>query len=350
MEGELWQEAYRVVREEGNRQPPRARLKYPDAVIVLVLLWAALHDRPVSWACDGRNWAGCGRGRRPGSLPSAATVSRRLRTVGALGLLGRALARLGDKAPPALVRRVDGKPLPVGGFSKDRDAKWGQAVDHKARGYKLFLVWGAGVVPDAWKLGPMSEAEPVAAAKDLVPKLIGGGYLLGDGIYDSNPTHAACDACGFQLVAPRKDPHAGLGHCPHEPGRLRSIALLETPAPGDLPLTGSRPCPAPFARALYDRRGDIERELVGWCSFGGAASVVQLRLRDAAAAELGPHPAPRRLLVGRKAPDQRPAPVPPAWHRCVTHCPGGRVPRADSGYGASCFRSISTSLVGCWQV
>jgi len=269
MEGELWQEAYRVVREEGNRQPPRARLKYPDAVIVLVLLWAALHDRPVSWACDGRNWAGCGRGRRPGSLPSAATVSRRLRTVGALGLLGRALARLGDKAPPALVRRVDGKPLPVGGFSKDRDAKWGQAVDHKARGYKLFLVWGAGVVPDAWKLGPMSEAEPVAAAKDLVPKLIGGGYLLGDGIYDSNPTHAACDACGFQLVAPRKDPHAGLGHCPHEPGRLRSIALLETPAPGDLPLTGSRPCPAPFARALYDRRGDIERELGGWCSFGG---------------------------------------------------------------------------------
>ena len=265
MEGELWQEAYRVVREEGNRQTPRGRLRYADAAIVIVLVWAALHDRPVSWACDARHWAGCGRGRRPRDLPSAATMSRRLRTVGTLGLLERVLRRLGDKAPPALVRRVDGKPLPVGGFSKDRDARWGQAVDHKARGYKLFLVWGGGVVPDAWKLGPMNEPEPQAAARDLVPRLSGGGYLLGDGLYDSNPLHAACDARGFQLVAPRKAPGSGLAHRAHEPGRLRSMALLETPAPGDLPLSG----PSPFARALYDRRGDIERELGGWCSFGG---------------------------------------------------------------------------------
>ena len=265
MEGELWEEAYRVVREEGNRQPPSGRLTYPEAVVVAVLVWAALHDRPVSWACDRRHWAGCGRGRRPARLPSPATMSRRLRTVGVLGLLGRVLARLGGKAPPALVRRVDGKPLPVGGFSKDRDARWGQAVDHKARGYKLFLVWGSGVVPDAWKLGPMNEPEPQAAARDLVPRLAGGGYLLGDGLYDSNPLHAACGARGFQLVAPRKHPGAGLAHCPHEPGRLRSIALLETPAPGGPPAAG----PAPFARALYDRRGDIERDLGGWCTFGG---------------------------------------------------------------------------------
>jgi hypothetical protein len=265
MEGELWAQAYRVVREEGNRQPRRRRLTHADAVVVLVLVWAALHDRPVSWACDRRHWAGCGRGRRPRRLPSAATMSRRLRTVAVLGLLERVLGRLADKAPPALVRRVDGKPMPVGGFSKDREARWGQAVDHKARGYKLFLVWGAGVVPDAWKLGPMSEPEPQAAARDLVPRLAGGGYLLGDGLYDSNPLHAACDAHGLQLVAPRKQPGASLGHCPHEPGRLRSIALLETPAPGDLPGSG----PAPFAAALYNRRGDIERELGGWCSFGG---------------------------------------------------------------------------------
>src|SRR5688500_11302550 len=98
MEGELWAQAYRVVREEGNRQPPSGRLTYPDAVVVLVLLWAALHDRPVSWACDRRHWAGCGRGRRRRRrrLPSSATMSRRLRTVGVLALLGRVLTRLGD--------------------------------------------------------------------------------------------------------------------------------------------------------------------------------------------------------------------------------------------------------------
>ena len=264
MEDELWREAYRVVCEEGKRQTPHPGTTYPDWVIVLVLLWAAIHDRPVSWACEVRHWAGAGRGRRPRRLPSASTMSRRLRTVGVLGLLQRVLARLGGLVPPALVRRVDGKPLPVGGFSKDRDARWGRAVDHKARGYKLFLVWGAGVVPDAWKLGPMNEAEQ-AAARDLVPRLPTGGYLLGDGLYDSNPLHGVCDAHGVQLVAPRKQPGAGLAHCDHEPGRLRSIALLETAAPGDLPAAA----PAPFARALYDRRGDIERDLGGWCSFAG---------------------------------------------------------------------------------
>ena len=265
MEDELWHEAYRVVRDEGKRQSVDARKAYADWVIVLVLLWAALHDRPVSWACDARHWAGCGRGRRPRRLPSAATMSRRLRTLGVLGLLQRVLGRLGDRVPPALVRRVDGKPMPVGGFSKDRDARWGQAVDHKARGYKLFLAWGGGVVPDAWTLGPMNEAEPVVAARDLVPRLATGGYLLGDGLYDSNPLHAACDERGLQLVAPRKQPGSGLAHCRHEPGRLRSIALLETPAAGDPPAAA----PAPFARALYERRGDIERDLGGWCSFAG---------------------------------------------------------------------------------
>ena len=273
MEGELWPEAYRVVREEAR--PAQAataqRLTHVDAVIVLVLVWAALHDRPISWACHKRHWIGCGCGRRPRQLPSSATMSRRLRTVGVLGLLERLVSRLGDRCPPALVRRVDGKPLIVGGFSKDRDARWGQAVDHKARGYKLFLVWGGGVVPDAWTLGPLCQAEPVVARETLVPQLTGGGYLLGDVLYDSNPLHAECDRRGFQLIAPRKKPGAGLAHsrrdgeAGHESGRLRSIALLETPAPGDLPAAA----PAPFARELYNRRGDIERDLGGWCSFGG---------------------------------------------------------------------------------
>jgi hypothetical protein len=32
MEGERWKEAHRMVREEGNRQPRRARLTHADAV------------------------------------------------------------------------------------------------------------------------------------------------------------------------------------------------------------------------------------------------------------------------------------------------------------------------------
>ena len=81
--------------------------------------------------------------------------------------------------PPTLARRVDGKPLPVGGSVRTGQAppplgarRW-QAADHKERGYKLFLVWGGGgVVPDAWHVGPMGEAE-VAVAQRPVPELAG---------------------------------------------------------------------------------------------------------------------------------------------------------------------------------
>lgn len=46
---------YHEVRAVGER----VRQKYvphPPWVIAAVLLWAALHDRPVSWACDPRHW------------------------------------------------------------------------------------------------------------------------------------------------------------------------------------------------------------------------------------------------------------------------------------------------------
>ena len=92
-------------------------------------------------------------------------------------LIERVLARLGAPAPPALARRVDGKPLVVvGPHGKDRDARWAcWAATAKARGYKQFVARGRGVVPDAWTLGPMNLGEPTAAARELVPRLAGGG-------------------------------------------------------------------------------------------------------------------------------------------------------------------------------
>jgi hypothetical protein len=57
-------------------------------VLVAVLLWAALHDRPVSWACQPRHWSTTTL--RPPRLPSAATMSRRIDGV-AVGLLLRVL-------------------------------------------------------------------------------------------------------------------------------------------------------------------------------------------------------------------------------------------------------------------
>ena len=249
-------------------------MRYGDAWVLGVFFWAVVHDRPVCWACRAGNWPERHRWR---DLPSDSTMSDRLRTVPALQLLAAVLDRLASLAPPAssLVRAVDGKPLPVGGYSKDRDARWGKAAaDAWERGYKLFGVWGRGVVPDCWTLGPMDRPEPDVARRELVPALASAGaagYLLGDALLDSNPLHEACSPRGMQLVAPRKKPGTGLGHRPHEPSRLRSIELLESPLPAGPRGTGGMPGagPSPFGRTLYALRQNIERRLGNLCCFGG---------------------------------------------------------------------------------
>ena len=281
MEGELWPILYAWVVAEATLRPRRKRVRYSDGVIVLVVLWAALHDRPLSWACRAGNWGGADSLPWGGeSLPSPATLSRRTRQPSFWLLLAGVFdaIRAAD-GPPPLARVVDGKrsrnwrlpgdPEPVSGFSKDRDAKWGWATDAKAKGYKLFAAWNAvWRVPDAWVMGPMNRAEPEAAATSLAPQLSGGGYVLGDVVYDSNPAYASFAARGLQLLAARKcPPGTGLGHGPQTPGRLRSIALLETPAAGDLPGPGAGT--APFARDLYALRGGIERRFGHCGNFGG---------------------------------------------------------------------------------
>src|SRR6476660_6844581 len=131
MEGELWEAVYRLILGEASKRPRRKGVRYSDAWVLAVFFWAAVHDRPVCWACDGRNWPGAGAGPRGGrELPSDATMSQRLRTLPVLSLLAAVLGRLASLAPPheSLVRVVDGKPLPVGGHSKDRDADWGKSA------------------------------------------------------------------------------------------------------------------------------------------------------------------------------------------------------------------------------
>ena len=81
------------------------------------------------------------------------------------------------------------------------------------------------------------------------------GYLLADTTHDTNRLHEHAAGHSFQLITPRKTPHAGLGHCKHCSARLRSIALLEAPAS--------------FGRTLYGSRGQIERHFGNLCSFGG---------------------------------------------------------------------------------
>src|SRR5271168_163355 len=138
MERELWPPLYRLVRETAKSFSQKY-VQYQPWVLVAVMLWAALHDRPVSWACQDRHWNTTTL--RPHRLPSPSTLSRRVDGAG-VALFWQALERrLRGSGPPALVAFVDGKPLPVGGDTKDPDARFGHGAGGLAWGYKLHAIW-----------------------------------------------------------------------------------------------------------------------------------------------------------------------------------------------------------------
>ena len=267
MEDQLWAALYPLIRQEDKRRTRRKGVQFSDADILLVALWAILHDRPVCWACRRRNWPR----EYTRDLPSPATMSGRLRTLSVQLLLEQVFYRLLAATHVleglCLCRRVDSKPLPVGGFTKDRDARRrGYATGGLAKGYKLFTCWCRNVVvPEALVLGPMCESDP-AGTCELIDRLVAlhpggaaGGYLIADTTDDSNPLHDYAGPRGFQLLAPRKQPGAGLGHGRHSAWRLRAIEMLEGPDPSSLS----------FGRSLYPLRGQIERDYGNAGSFGG---------------------------------------------------------------------------------
>lgn len=117
-----------------------------------------------------------------------------------------------------LVWMVDGKPLVIGGCSKDRQAGYGRAASSKAKGDKLHAVVGARGQVIHWRIAPMNTDERVMAGRMLQTTTI-RGYVVGDGNYDSNKRHAICDRDGnLQFVAPRRDGSpAGTGTADTEP-------------------------------------------------------------------------------------------------------------------------------------
>src|SRR5688500_14059852 len=122
MERELWTELYSELLKFGRCVGVEGEY-FSDGAIAATQLWAAVHDRPTSWACVRGNWAGC---EPPFDLPSQPTMSRRLRTEGVAALLAAVEGRYregrggaGGRGPGGWVHLLDGKPLPVGGNSTD---------------------------------------------------------------------------------------------------------------------------------------------------------------------------------------------------------------------------------------
>ncbi len=256
MEHQLWYAFEQRLRALSTRFNPHCRFQDPD--IVRVFYWAVLHDRPTAWACDPANWPLHARKKR---LPSPSVMSRRLRSPSVRDLLRR-LERdaLGPPGDAPLLWLVDGKGLPIGGCSKDRQAGYGKAAGGKAKGYKLHALVGSdGSVP-IWRVAPMNKDERVMARR-MVRQAQIQGYLVGDSNFDDNALHDICLAKGaLQLVTRRRYRRAkGRGHHRHSPGRLRCLAILDSPFPA-------------FGRGLLTQRAAIERYFGQLTSFGAGLS------------------------------------------------------------------------------
>lgn len=253
MEHQLWKEIVVLIRRFG-KQAFSAHRKHDDIRIVETWFWAVVHDRPVSWACCRENWP---KGKCYDELPSAATMSRRLRTPSVRQFLGRVEQEVLAPRGCPLQWFVDGKPLMISGCSKDRQAGYGRAARCKAKGYKLHVITANDGAVAAWRVAPMNVDERVMAERMLRVANI-HGYVIGDSNYDSNLLHKVCDERGnLQLVAPRRyGPQHGHGHRRQTFGRLRAKALLENPSPT-------------FGESLLHQRVQIERFYARLTNWGG---------------------------------------------------------------------------------
>ena len=249
MERELWPKLYLYVCVTA-REVKQKYVQIQPWVIIATLLWAALHDRPVSWACNPKNWSTTHL--KPMHIPSQATMSRRVDKV-STGVFWKRLEQHLRQSEPALISLLDGKPLPIGGNSKDPDARYGRSAGGFAKGYKLHTVWSNSNLPDAWEVTPMNVCEKTVADR-LFGQLQGGGYLLADGNYDASYLYDDAFERGYQLVAqPRKAKNPGSGGHYQSPHRLRSIELLDHA----------------FGKQLYRARPQIERDFGNATAFGG---------------------------------------------------------------------------------
>lgn len=252
MERELWRWIVGALKRLPPTRPRNA--VYTDSQILAVYFWAVLHDRPINWACDRRNWP-MQAWRR--SLPDQSTMSRRLARAQTQALLERLLDQLAPIERDALVLRIDGKPLPVAKHSQDRRATIGRGSGGFQKGYKLHAIYAHSNRPIAYRVTPMNVDERVVARQMLQDHDVGEGYLLADANYETNPLYDQTAQIGRVLVTPRRFRQAkGLGYSRvHSQHRVAMIQRMQAPSP--------------FIRRLLHTRKGIETRFANLTNFGG---------------------------------------------------------------------------------
>jgi hypothetical protein len=241
--------------------------QYHTHEVLAILLWSALHDRSILWACQRCNWPVQAWRRR---LPNQSTLSRRLRDPSIIADLTRLMQILQRTLPDdQTIIIVDGKPLPVSEYTHDREACNGRGAGRYERGYKLHVLIDATWRLLAWHVEPMNTAECVvarrlvqqAAQSKTLPQT---AIMLGDAAYDSNSLYETAAHEQIQLIAPRRKAHRSISSSYRQhPNRLQAIALTEHNGPLNKQLRAMRSRVEHYLGALASTGGGLH-SLPAW--------------------------------------------------------------------------------------
>ena len=234
---------------------PSPRAKFSDQIILEMYFWTVAWDRPLCWASDREAYRSY---FRPTRRPSNSQFCRRIKTE----RFNRFLQHIHDATTQqrklSHLNFLDGKPLPVGNYSQDPEAKIGWGAGQLDKGYKLHAVVNSDRRIALWSVQSMNTHEmPVAGTiiqeAATVPQ---GSVFMADGNYDAHRLHKAVDAAGGHLyVKPR-------GIAKHEvtlrqmgPARRELIKFWD-----EMPQTAQR---------IYDRRIKVEQTFSSLTCGGG---------------------------------------------------------------------------------
>lgn len=221
MEGDLLRIIRDIVRD---REPESRRFRHKTSTILLVGQWAIMNDRPMCWACEPCHWPDA---LRPERLPHPSTLSRRWRSETVQQAARKSFAGLINKHQETSKSRyaaIDGRPLLVGGATKDRQARSGRAVRGMGIGYKLHAVVDARKLVIDFIIEPLSvnEQKPAKTLLARLPPHI--THVLADGAYDAMTLHTAAAQANRKLYAPVRGNYVGRRQQP------RRVALLRLSA------------------------------------------------------------------------------------------------------------------------
>jgi hypothetical protein len=197
MDRKIWLVLSLAVRVADRRVPKhRRQCQYDDRLIVRMFLWAVFHDCAPLWACDRTHYTTL---FRPPQLPSTSQFYRRLATTRVLAMLRAVNHYLTESDAPARLLFFDGKPLPVGDFSRDPDARDGYGAGRMQRGYKLHACGDDGGNILDFQVLPLNVGEP-NTARQLINRIPHHSLVLADANYDSDLLYAAVATRDAQLL------------------------------------------------------------------------------------------------------------------------------------------------------